>query len=38
MSIGVEYLGVSGVFGGPGVVALGFPDKVALWVTGKGVF
>ena len=38
MSIGVKYLGVTGVFGVPGVVTLGFPGKSALWVPGKVVF
>ena len=38
LSIGVEYLGVPGVFGVPGVVSLGFTGKVDLWVTGKVVF
>ena len=46
MSLSVEYLGVPGVFGFPGVVALAVtsvatlrvPGKDLLWVSGKVVF
>ena len=38
MSLGVEGIGVIGVFGVPSVVALGFPDKFNSWVPGKVIF
>ena len=38
MSLGVEYLGVIGVFGVPDIVSLGVTGKDAIWVHGKVVF
>ena len=38
MYLGVEELGVIGVLGVSGVVALMVPDKVPLWFPGKVLF
>ena len=38
LSLGVEDLGVTGVFEVPGVCALGVTGEVALWIPSKVVF